>query len=67
LNTLVKAGLINTNQVIEFAPWEVHKKQLDSEPVQQALKNLKQTGFLFPDKNSSKQLSLPFTQKKKEE
>jgi DNA invertase Pin-like site-specific DNA recombinase len=67
LNTLVKAGLINTNQVIEFAPWEVHKKQLDSEPVQQALKNLKQTGFLFPGKNSSKQLSLPFTQKKKEE
>jgi hypothetical protein len=67
LNTLVKAGLITTNQVIEFAPWEVHKEQLDSEAVQQALKNLKQTGFLFPDKNSSKQLSLPFTQKKKEE
>jgi DNA invertase Pin-like site-specific DNA recombinase len=67
LNTLVKAGLITTNQVIEFAPWEVHKEQLDSEEVQQALKNLKQTGFLFPGKNSSKQLSLPFTQKKKEE
>ena len=67
LNTLVKTGLITTNQVIEFAPWEVHKGQLDSEPVQKALKNLKQTGFLFPGKNSTKQLSLPFTQKKKEE
>ena len=69
LNTLVKARLINTNQVIEFAPWEVHKEQLDSEPMQQALKNLKQTGFLFPKKHkhSTKQLFLPFSKKKKEE
>ncbi len=69
LDTLVKAGLIATNQVIEFAPWEVHKKQLDSEPVQQALKNLKQTGFLFPgkQKHSTRQLSLPFSKNKKEE
>jgi len=63
LNKLVKKGLLSTNQVIQFAPWEVKKEQLDSKEIQDALKNLQKTGFLFPKNHSNKQLSLPLNLK----
>jgi len=47
LNTLVKRGLIETNQVMSFAPWEIAREQLDSDQVRQAIKNLRNTGRLF--------------------
>jgi hypothetical protein len=56
---LVKAGLIDTNQVISFAPYEIRREQLDSEEVQKAIKYLRNTGRLFPKAGCSKdQLSL---------
>ena len=63
INSLVKAGLIKSNQVMPYAPWEVLKSELDSETVQNAVKNLKRSGVLFPQKKSKKQLSLPFDMK----
>lgn len=59
LNKLVKAGLIDTNQVMPFAPWEIHRQQLDSGKVQQAIQNLRATGRLFPQNEPcSKQMIL---------
>jgi len=56
---LVKAGLIDTNQVISFAPYEIRQEQLDSEVVQKVIKNLRNTGRLFPKAGCSKdQLSI---------
>ncbi len=54
LSKLVKTGLIDKNQVMSFAPWEISREQLDSEEVQRAVLNLRNTGRLFPDNGCSK-------------
>ncbi len=59
LDKLVKVGLIETNQVMSFAPWEIHREQLDSNEVKQAVTNLRNTGRLFPQgRFADKQLDL---------
>ncbi len=50
---LVRKGLVETNQVMSFAPWEIRQEQLDSEEVSEAMRNLRNTGQLFPDRGCS--------------
>ena len=54
LDKLVKVGLIDTNQVMSFAPWEIPRSTLESVEVQNAVKNLRNTGRLFPRNGYSK-------------
>ena len=42
----VRRGVIDKNQITEFAPWRVSRAQLDSEPVQRLLATLKRAGRL---------------------
>ncbi len=66
LNKLVRTGLIDKNQVMSFAPWEIPREQLDSEEVQHAVLNLKNTGRLFAGNGCSKdQMDLFSTEKGK--
>jgi len=43
---LVRLGLLATNQIVPFAPWRVRREQLDAEPLQRAVAELKATGRL---------------------
>ena len=43
---LARAGAISKNQITEFAPWRVSRKELDSEYVQHMVRVLKATGRL---------------------
>jgi len=43
---LERHGALSRNQVMEFAPWRVERKQLDSERVQRLVRTLKETGRL---------------------
>ncbi len=43
---LERLGVLSRNQVMEYAPWRVERKQLDSERVQALVRTLKATGRL---------------------
>jgi DNA invertase Pin-like site-specific DNA recombinase len=43
---LIRLGVIHTNQVTDFAPWRIPKKELDSEVVQDLVSTLRATGRL---------------------
>ena len=49
LMTLVRRGLVHTNQVTDFAPWRLNRAELDSAPVQAFVKVLKATGHGPPE------------------
>ena len=53
LRQLIDKGLIEANQVMTFAPWEIKRKDLDSENVRKAIENLRQTNRMFPDEGCS--------------
>jgi len=44
IKKLVDGGLLPMRQVVPFAPWEIRRTDLDSEPVRAVLTRLKQTG-----------------------
>jgi len=46
IKRLVDSGLLNKKQVAPWAPWEIKRADLDSEPVRQVLERLRQTGKL---------------------
>jgi hypothetical protein len=46
IKRLVAAGLVAARQVVPWAPWEIRKSDLDSEPVRGILKTLRETGKL---------------------
>ena len=46
LMALVRRGVVNTNQVTDFAPWRIARAELDSEPVKSLVEALKTTGRL---------------------
>jgi hypothetical protein len=46
LQTLVRRGVVKTNQVTDFAPWRLSRTQLDSDDVQRLVAALKETGRL---------------------
>jgi DNA invertase Pin-like site-specific DNA recombinase len=63
LTTLVRRGLIRTNQVTDFAPWRLSRVDLDSEPVQVFVKVLKATGRAPPEGESPEGQQLLFPEK----
>ncbi len=46
---LVERGLLRNDQVVPWAPWEIRRSDLESEPVHGILEHLKQTGKLVLD------------------
>ena len=53
IKRLVKEQLLNKEQIVPRAPWEIKKTDLDSENVQRILKRLKKTGKLILDRDDS--------------
>jgi len=49
IRRLVEAGLLINHQTIPWAPWEIHRADLDAEPVCGAIAHLKATGKLVLD------------------
>ncbi len=59
IKKLVKSGILEKNQIICWAPWEIKKLDLDSEQIQNIIKRLHRTGKLILKGESLKdQLSL---------
>jgi DNA invertase Pin-like site-specific DNA recombinase len=46
IRRLVREGLIQKNQIVPYAPWEIRRADLDSAPVQELVSHLKNTGKL---------------------
>ena len=44
----MKWGLLENNQVVQYAPWEIKRTDLDSPPIQKTLERLKRTGMEIP-------------------
>ncbi len=55
---LERIGALSRNQVMEYAPWRVERKQLDSERVQVLVETLKTNGRLPKGGCPEGQLSL---------
>jgi DNA invertase Pin-like site-specific DNA recombinase len=49
IQQLVKSGLLEKNQVVRHAPWEIRREDLDSRPVRRTLDRLRRTGKLVPE------------------
>jgi hypothetical protein len=47
IERLVEAGLVNGEQVVPRAPWEIRRSDLDVEPVRSILEHLRRTGKLL--------------------
>jgi hypothetical protein len=50
---LVNAGILPMNQVVPLAPWEIKRSDIDSAPVRKILQQLKKTGKLVIEGDSS--------------
>lgn len=46
IKRLVQEGVLNKEQVAPWAPWEIRRADLDSEPVRKVLRRLRETGKL---------------------
>jgi DNA invertase Pin-like site-specific DNA recombinase len=55
LRKLVRAGVLSNRQSVPFAPWEIDRRELDSERVQAILAHLKRTGRLVLDGGTSEE------------
>jgi len=53
IKRLVKEGLLNKEQIVPWAPWEITKSDLDSEEIQRILRTLKTTGRLHLERDDS--------------
>jgi len=59
IKRLVASGLLRKEQVVPWAPWEIRRADLDSEPVSSIVEQLRTTGKLvFEGVGSSEQLKL---------
>jgi len=64
IQQLVKRGLLENNQVVTHAPWELKREDLDSEPIRTTLDCLKTTGRLIPEGGHFRsQIGLPLENK----
>jgi DNA invertase Pin-like site-specific DNA recombinase len=62
IRRLVEAGVLSKKQVVPWAPWEICRSDLDSDPVRSILDRLHETGKLVLEGDRfSDQPSLPFT------
>ncbi len=56
---MFEAGLLPVRQVVPYAPWEIRRADLDSEPVRRVVAKLKETGRLdFEEGSSARQRKL---------
>ena len=46
IQRLVASGLLKMKQVVAYAPWEIQRSDLDSEPVRRVVERLRRTGKL---------------------
>ena len=46
IKRLIASGLVQARQIVPCAPWEIRKSDLDSAPVRETLKTLRETGKL---------------------
>lgn len=46
IKKLVAAGVLQMNQIVPWAPWEIERADLESEPVKSILEHLRRTGKL---------------------
>ena len=46
IKKLVAAGMVKKEQIVPWAPWEIQRTELESEPVRRVLQRLRQTGRL---------------------
>jgi DNA invertase Pin-like site-specific DNA recombinase len=46
IKKLVSSGMLKKEQIVPWAPWEIQRSDLDSEPVSRVLRRLRQTGKL---------------------
>ncbi len=53
IKRLVDAGLLKKEQVAPWAPWEIRRSDLESEPVRSILKRLRETGKLLLEGDTS--------------
>ena len=53
IKRLVAAGVLARNQIVAWAPWEIKREDLDSDPVQAVVKHLKRTGRLNLERDDS--------------
>jgi len=58
IKKLVDAGILPMRQVVPFAPWEIRRTDLDSDPVRVVLTRLKQTGRVVLGDTSDTQPAL---------
>jgi len=53
IRRLVEAGILENQQQVPWAPWEIRKADLDSNPVRGILTELQSTGHLRLDRDRS--------------
>lgn len=59
IERLVASGLLPKEQLVPFAPWEIRRADLESQPVRDVIERLRQTGKLvLPGDVSQRQLDL---------
>ncbi len=59
IKRLVASGMLKKNQVVRWAPWEIARSDLDSEPVLRVLEHLRKTGkFALEGYESTQQQTL---------
>ena len=46
IRRLVKAAVLGCNQAVPWAPWEIRRQDMDSEPVRSLLEGVRETGRL---------------------
>ena len=53
IKKLVASGLVKKEQVVPWAPWEIRRCELDSDPVRRVLERLRRTGKLVIEGDDS--------------
>ena len=64
IKRLVASGVLHQEQVVPYAPWDIRRKELDSEPTQSILQRLRRTGKLVLEGGSSENQHSLFTENK---
>ena len=62
IRRLVESGMLKMVQVVPWAPWEIRRSDLDSEPVRGILKRLRETGKLVIEGDRSSDQGTLFTE-----
>jgi hypothetical protein len=47
IKRLVASGLLKKEQIVAYAPWEIRRTDLDSDPVRSVIERLQATGKLI--------------------